>query len=65
MLRHRDDAGAVKASAQTDLATLVGLDPEPEPTPGVTILYGDRVDAQALVVPGEHAAMAGFTTGRP
>lgn len=65
MLRHRDDAGAVKASAQTDLATLVGLDPEPEPTPGVTILYGDRVDAQALGVPGEHAAMAGFTTGRP
>ncbi|NMK46037.1 Flp pilus assembly protein CpaB [Achromobacter sp. Bel] len=65
MLRHRDDAAAVKASAQTDLASLVGLDPEPEPIPGVTILYGDRVDAQALVVPAGHTAMTGFEAGRP
>ncbi len=65
MLRHRDDAAAVKASAQTDLASLVGLDAEPEPTPGVSILYGDRVDAQALVVPQGHAAMTTFETGRP
>ncbi|MGE8638524.1 MAG: Flp pilus assembly protein CpaB [Achromobacter sp.] len=65
MLRHRDDAAAIKASAQTDLATLVGLDPEPEPMPGVAILYGDRVDAQAPAVPAGHAAVAGFETGRP
>lgn len=65
MLRHRDDAAAVKASAHTDLPSLIGLDPEPEPTPGVTILYGDRVDAQSPVLPAGRAAMAGIETGRP
>lgn len=47
MLRHRDDAAPVSQSAQSDLASLMGLDPEPKPAPGVAILYGDRLDARA------------------
>ncbi|MFD4839896.1 Flp pilus assembly protein CpaB [Achromobacter sp. NPDC058515] len=47
MLRHRDDAAAVSAPAHSDLASLIGLDPEPRRAPGVAILYGDRLDTQA------------------
>jgi len=47
MLRHRDDAAPVNPSAQSDLASLIGLDPDPKPAPGVAILYGDRLDARA------------------
>lgn len=46
MLRHRDDAAPVSQSAQSDLASLMGLDVDPKPAPGVAILYGDRVDAR-------------------
>ncbi|CAB3905427.1 Flp pilus assembly protein CpaB [Achromobacter mucicolens] len=47
MLRHRDDAASVNPVAQSDLASLMGLDAEPKPVPGVAIVYGDRLDAQA------------------
>lgn len=47
MLRHRDDAVAVAASAQTDLASLIGLDTAPQSTPGVSILYGDQLDVHS------------------
>jgi pilus assembly protein CpaB len=47
MLRHRDDAASVNPAAQSDLASLMGLDAEPKPVPGVAIVYGDRLDAQA------------------
>ncbi|MFJ3463314.1 Flp pilus assembly protein CpaB [Achromobacter spanius] len=47
MLRHRDDAASVNPAAQSDLASLIGLAAEPTPAPGVAILYGDRLDAQA------------------
>lgn len=47
MLRHRDDAASVNPAAQSDLASLIGLDDEPRPAPGVAILYGDRLDAPA------------------
>ncbi|AZS78856.1 Flp pilus assembly protein CpaB [Achromobacter spanius] len=66
MLRHRDDEAAVAGSAQTDLASLIGLvpEPEPEPAPGVAILYGDRMQAQSPV-PSDSAAMAGIASERP
>jgi len=44
LLRHRDDSAAVGRKAQSDLASLIGLDPEPKAAPGVAILYGDRLD---------------------
>lgn len=47
MLRHRDDTASVNPAAQSDLASLIGLDAEPRPAPGVAILYGDRLDMQA------------------
>ncbi|MDT4819729.1 Flp pilus assembly protein CpaB [compost metagenome] len=47
LLRHRDDAAAVGRAAQSDLASLIGLDPEAKAAPGVAILYGDRLDGQA------------------
>lgn len=47
MLRHRDDAASVNQAPQSDLASLIGLDAEPKPSPGVAILYGDRMDAQS------------------
>ncbi|WP_313619400.1 Flp pilus assembly protein CpaB [Achromobacter sp.] len=47
MLRHRDDSAPVSQSAQSDLASLIGLEPDPKPAPGVAILYGDRLDARA------------------
>ncbi|MNX38879.1 SAF domain protein [compost metagenome] len=46
MLRHRDDAAAVSMPSQSDLASLIGLDSDPKPVPGVAILYGDRLDAR-------------------
>ena len=49
MLRHRDDAASVNPAAQSDLASLIGLDAEPKPAPGVAILYGDRLDAWASI----------------
>lgn len=64
MLRHRDDEAAVAGSAQTDLASLIGLVPEPEPAPGIAILYGDRMQAQSPV-PSDSAAMAGIASERP
>ena len=64
MLRHRDDEAAVAGSAQTDLASLIGLVPEPEPAPGVAILYGDRMPVQSPV-PSDSAAMAGIASERP
>ncbi|CAB3683524.1 Flp pilus assembly protein CpaB [Achromobacter pestifer] len=60
MLRHRDDAGAVTSSTQTDLASLIGLDPEPAPKPGVSILYGDRLEAQPVALPAARGAAAEF-----
>lgn len=47
MLRHRDDDASVNQAPQSDLASLIGLDAEPKPAPGVAILYGDRLDARA------------------
>jgi len=55
MARHRDDVAAVAASKQTELASLIGLDPDPLPAPGVSILYGDRVDAHSAM-PSSNAA---------
>ncbi|MEN4919745.1 Flp pilus assembly protein CpaB [Achromobacter spanius] len=46
MLRNRDDAAAVNMPAQSDLASLVGLDRDPKPAPGVAILYGDRLEGR-------------------
>lgn len=46
MLRHRDDGAAVNVPSQSDLASLIGLDADPKPAPGVAILYGDRLDAR-------------------
>ena len=46
MLRHRDDAAVVSGAPQSDLASLIGLDPEPRAAPGVSILYGDRLEAR-------------------
>lgn len=64
MLRHRDDEAAVAESTQTDLASLIGLAPEPTPAAGVTILYGDRMQAQSPV-PSDSAVMAGSASERP
>ena len=64
MLRHRDDEAAVAESSQTDLASLIGLAPEPAPAPGVTILYGDRMQAQSPVL-SDAAAMADIASERP
>ncbi|AXA69208.1 Flp pilus assembly protein CpaB [Achromobacter insolitus] len=46
MLRHRDDAAVVSGAAQSDLASLIGLEPEPRVLPGVSIVYGDRLDSR-------------------
>lgn len=46
MLRHRDDAAVVSGAAQSDLASLIGLEPEPRVAPGVSIVYGDRLDSR-------------------
>ncbi|MCP1404308.1 Flp pilus assembly protein CpaB [Achromobacter insolitus] len=46
MLRHRDDAAVVSGAAQSDLASLIGLEPEPRVVPGVSIVYGDRLDSR-------------------
>jgi len=46
MLRHRDDAAVVSGAAQGDLASLIGLEPEPRVLPGVSIVYGDRLDSR-------------------
>lgn len=62
MLRNRDDAVAVSAAPQSDLASLIGLDREPRRKPGVVILYGDRLGGQD-VAPG--TALAGFEKERP
>ncbi|MBB1624944.1 Flp pilus assembly protein CpaB [Achromobacter sp. UMC71] len=62
MLRNRDDAAAVSAAPQSDLASLIGLDREPRRKPGVVILYGDRLGGQDGA-PG--TALAGFETERP
>lgn len=56
LLRHRDDAARVARSPQSDLAALIGLDPAPKAAPGVAILYGDRLDAQADGFPRDAAA---------
>ncbi|EHK64758.1 Flp pilus assembly protein CpaB [Achromobacter arsenitoxydans] len=47
MLRNRDDAAAVNVPVQGDLASLMGLDSGPRPAPGVSILYGDRLEGRA------------------
>ena len=46
MLRHRDDDAVVSGAAQSDLASLIGLEPEPRVVPGVSIVYGDRLDSR-------------------
>lgn len=46
MLRHRDDDAVVSGAAQSDLASLIGLEPEPRVLPGVSIVYGDRLDSR-------------------
>lgn len=67
MLRHRDDVAIVGGAAQSDLASLIGLDPEPRAAPGVAILYGDRLDARASEGAPEMAAAvpAGLRKERP
>lgn len=65
LIRHRDDAAAVHPSADTDLASLIGLEPEPAPAPGVAILYGDRVDAQSAELPVNPSGRGGFASERP
>lgn len=67
LLRHRDDAAAVGRVAQSDLASLIGLDPEPKAPPGVAILYGDRLDGQAggFLQDAAGEPLAGVQGGRP
>lgn len=67
LLRHRDDAEAVGRVAQSDLASLIGLDPEPKAAPGVAILYGDRLDGHAddFLQDAAGSALAGIQGGRP
>lgn len=62
MLRNRDDAAAVSATPQSDLASLIGLNREPRRKPGVVILYGDQLGSQDGV-PG--TALAGFESEHP
>ncbi|MGE8690772.1 MAG: Flp pilus assembly protein CpaB [Achromobacter sp.] len=67
LLRHRDDVAAVGRVAQSDLASLIGLDPEPKAAPGVAILYGDRLDGQVSGFLQDPAGSghAGSQEGRP
>ncbi len=46
MLRHRDDTELVNGASRSDLASLIGLDLEPRAAPGVSILYGDRLESR-------------------
>ncbi len=62
MLRNRDDAVAVSAAPQSDLASLIGLDREPRRKPGVVILYGDRLGGQDGA---SGTALTGFGKERP
>jgi len=67
LLRHRDDQAAVGRVAQSDLASLIGLDPEPKAPPGVAILYGDRLEGQAggFAQDAAGASAADIQGGRP
>lgn len=65
MLRHRDDVATVADSTQTDLASLIGLDPEPKRAPDVTILYGDRMDKQSVMFPPEAVDAPDYSARRP
>ncbi|WP_447918929.1 Flp pilus assembly protein CpaB [Achromobacter aegrifaciens] len=67
MLRHRDDTAVVSGAAQSDLASLIGLDPEPRAAPGVAILYGDRLDSRGGEDAPKMAAVvpAGLRKERP
>jgi pilus assembly protein CpaB len=67
LLRHRDDQAAVGRVAQSDLASLIGLDPEPKAPPGVAILYGDRLEGQAggFAQDAAGASAADIPGGRP
>ncbi|MGY6273662.1 Flp pilus assembly protein CpaB [Achromobacter denitrificans] len=67
LLRHRDDAQAVGRIARSDLASLIGLDPEPKAAPGVAILYGDRLEGQAdgFLQDAAGSPLAGIQGGRP
>lgn len=65
LVRHRDDVAAVTPPGQTDLASLIGLAPEPEPVPGVAILYGDRVGAQPAPLPLNSSAARGSEWEQP
>lgn len=51
LVRHRDDVAAASPPVQTDLASLIGLDTDPKPAPGVAILYGDRLDTPSAPLP--------------
>lgn len=62
MLRSRDDAAAVSAVPQSDLASLIGLNREPRRRPGVVILYGDQLGAQSSV---QGAGAARFESEHP
>lgn len=71
LLRHRDDSEPVGRAAQSDLASLIGLEPEPKAPAGVAILYGDRLDGGTM---DEQAGFlqdaagrsgAGFRGGKP
>lgn len=62
MLRSRDDAAAVSAVPQSDLASLIGLNREPRRKPGVVILYGDQLGAQSSV---QGAGAARFESEHP
>ncbi|MPS79164.1 MAG: Flp pilus assembly protein CpaB [Achromobacter sp.] len=65
MLRHRDDAASVSGAVQADLATLIGLAPEPPRAPEVTILYGDRMDKPLTVFPSDAVDMSDESKRRP
>lgn len=62
MLRNRDDAAAVSAAPQSDLASLIGLNREPRRKPGVVILYGDRLGTPDGAMP---AGRPGSDTEQP
>ncbi|CAB3867203.1 hypothetical protein LMG26858_02534 [Achromobacter anxifer] len=65
LLRHRDDAAVVSGTPQSDLASLIGLDLEPRTVPGVSILYGDRLESRGAEGALDMSMQAGSKKDRP
>lgn len=65
LLRHRDDAAVVSGTPQSDLASLIGLDLEPRTVPGVSILYGDRLESRGAEGALDMSMQAGSKKERP